>query len=218
MRNIRIWTVVPALVAVFAMSAFASAAAYAAAPEFKGAEGKEAKGTTFEATSGASKLEGLETIECKEGTSKGEITGATTVGKVVVTYTGCKKGTKECKSKGAKSEEIKTTDLKGQLGEVEPSEAASEVGENLEPESGTEFTSVESCTTLSTKVTGSIIGEVEPIGKLGTEGKLIYKESSTKQKIKKFKSGKEDTLTAITSSGLEATNTVKFSKEIEVTK
>jgi hypothetical protein len=218
MRSVRFTTAALALVAAFAMSALASAAAYAA-PEFKGAGNTEAKGTTFKAKSGTSKLEGTVTITCKEDEAEGEITGATTVGKVKVTYKGCESSKKECKSSGAKEGEIKTTALKGSLGEVEKAEAESEVGENLEPESGKEFTSVESCTPLGVKVKveGSIIGEVKPIKKLGTTGELIYKESGKKQQIKKFKGGKEDVLTADGSSGLETTDNVTFSKEIEVT-
>ncbi|HUB74442.1 MAG TPA: hypothetical protein VL979_10450 [Solirubrobacteraceae bacterium] len=203
------------------MSALASAAAYAAGPEFLNSKGEAAKGVTFKATSGTGKLEGTVTIICSADTAEGEITGAKTVAKVVVTYTGCESSGKKCKSSGAASGEIKTSSLKGELGEVEKSEAESEVGEDLAPESGTTFTTVESCTPLGIKVsvTGSIIGEVLPIEKLATEGELVYKESSKKQQIKKFKGGSEDTLKAAgASSGLETTDKVKFSEAIEVDK
>jgi hypothetical protein len=218
MRSTRIIGV--ALVAVFIMSMSVVAAAYAA-PEFLNSKGEGAKGVKFEAESGKGTLEGTVKITCSADKAKGEITGAKTVGKVEVTYTGCESSKKECKSSGAKEGEIKTTALKGELGEVEKSEAESEVGEDLSPESGTTFTTVESCTPLGIKatVTGSVIGEVKPIEKLAKEGELVYKQSSKKQKIKKFKGGSEDTLTAAgASSGLETTDIVKFSEEIEVNK
>jgi hypothetical protein len=204
-----------ALVAVVALSAFASASAFAA-PEFKG-EGAVA-GTTFTSTSGAGKMEGTETIKCSASTSSGEITSATTVGKVVVTFTGCEDKGKKCKSSsGAAAGEIKTVSLKGELGEVASAEAASGVGELLTPESGSKYVSIESCTLFAVEVTGSVIGEVTPINTLSTEGKLIYTEASKKQTIKKFVGGSTHELSAFGSSGLETSNTVTFSKAIEVT-
>lgn len=205
-----------ALVAVFAISAVASASALAA-PEFKGEGGAEVKGTTFTSTSGAGKMEGTETIKCTASTSAGEITSATTVGKVVVTFTGCEDKGKKCKSSsGAASGEIKTVSLKGELGEVATAEAASGVGELLTPESGSKYVSIESCTLFPVEVTGSVIGEVTPINTLATTGKLVYTEASKKQTIKKFVGGTTHELTAFGSSGLETSNEVTFSKKIEV--
>jgi hypothetical protein len=203
-----------ALVAVFAISAVASASALAA-PEFKGSG--SVAGTTFTSTGGAGKMEGTETIKCTGSTSSGEITSATTVGKVVVIFTGCENKSKKCKSSsGAAAGEIKTVSLKGELGEVASTEAASEVGELLTPESGSKYVSIESCTLIPIEVTGSVIGEVTPIHSLSTKGKLVYTEASKKQTIKKFVGGSTHELTAFGSSGLETSNEVTFSKEIEV--
>lgn len=206
-----------AVMAAFALSVVAASAAQAA-PEFVAESGGSVAGTKFIATGGEGKLAGTENITCKTSKTEGEIKNSTEVYKTVVTYTGCKNGTKECKSSSkAAAGEIKTNALSGKLGEVETSEAATGVGEDLRAESGKTFVTIEKCTLLSVSVTGSIIGEVTPIETFGTTGDLVYKASGTTQKIQKFKGGEKDTLEAFGSSALEDTYVVEFNQALKVT-
>jgi len=95
-----------------------------------------------------------------------------------ISFKGCKAAEKECKSPGAAAEEITTRELKGTLGYIKK---ATEVGEALEPKSGTEFSEFE-CTILGVKakakVTGCIIGKFESLNTTGTTDKLNFKEKT----------------------------------------
>lgn len=168
------------LVAVFAVSAVASASASAALPEFVPSTKQ-----TFTSTSGVSTLAaGAFTITCEKDTNAGEITGAKTVGKVVVKFTKCTIKvlfTFECKSKGAANGEIVTNALKGTLGYIEG--YGSGVGLKLEPETASEYTNgeIECAGSNKVKVTGAVIGEVTPINTSSTKGELIFKRTGTKQ-------------------------------------
>jgi hypothetical protein len=211
-----------ALLAVLALSAVVAASASAAGPEFKPSTEQK-----FEGTSGTSKLVSAgTTITCSASASVGKITGATTVGHVFVTFTGCKaKSSGECavNSPGASEGEIKTVELSGKIGAVATSEAESGVGQDLKPTSGSTFVITEgSCLPFighKTEVTGSIIGEVSPIGSSSTSGKLTYLPNGSKQKIQKLKGESKDTLSAF---GLvevteETTESITFEKAVEVT-
>jgi hypothetical protein len=221
MKQIR--TLGMAFVAMLALSAVVASAALAA-PEFEGARGAEAKGTTFTGSTSSAKLTAVgTTITCTGGSSSGEITGKKTVGKVVVAFTGCEANSGECKVKspGAAEGEVKTDTLEGELGEVEQSEASSKVGLDLKAAGKESFVTTEgSCLPFGgSAVTGSIIGEVSPVGRLESEGLLIYKAERGKQKIQKFIGGSQDVLKAFSIAEVveETTETVKFSKEIKVT-
>lgn len=134
---------------------------------------------------------------CTTNTGAGEITGATTVGKVVLTYKGCTAvvGGKMCtvKSPGAGEGEIITKTLKGQLGEVAPSEANSKVGLLLEAETGSAISVTSgSCLSEST-LDGSVIGEVPPPGRSSKFSYIDFEKSGSHQRIQKLtlKSGSE---------------------------
>ena len=191
---------------------------------------EEAKGK-FKSTSGAGVLTvaGIK-VKCKKDKDTGEITGTGTVGKVVVTFEECTstKEAKECKtnSPGAKAGEIVTKELKGELGTVAKAEAASEVGLLLEPASGTEFVTLEKneCI-IETKVTGKVAGEVTPVKKLQTTGKLEFKTvegKGEKQSIKKIttEAGKKEE-PSLKAFGLTATEETSdentFEEAVEVT-
>jgi hypothetical protein len=247
---LRVKTLGLALVAVFAFSAVV-ASAFAAAPAFvhcvaqaggkwEGGCLKEKASGGFEkvevaagvgklkftSTSGAGKMEAAGTvIECKKDTDVGEITGAKTVGAVVVTFTECEgtNGTKKCKvkSKGSGTEgKVVTKELTGELGEVAAAESTTEVGERLKPTSGSTYVELEgTCLPISpAPVTGAIIGEVTPTKSLSTTGKLVYTIASKKQKIQKFKGGSAEVLKVfgIAEAPLETTDTVTFEEAIEV--
>jgi hypothetical protein len=125
-----------ALVAVFAMSAVTAAAASAVKPEFKPVPAKKkftGKAPSYTWEHGGQK------IECTESSLAGELTGAQTVGKVVITWSGCRSitGVEQypVNSEGAKAGEIVTKPLSGELGTVAKSEAESGVGLRFKPES-----------------------------------------------------------------------------------
>lgn len=208
-----------AFAAVLAVSALFAAAA-SAAPEFK-----PSTKNAFKTTSGTSVLEGSgNTFTCSSDSSAGEITGAKTVGGVVVDFTGCKStgsGGSNCtaKSKNTTVEGlIVTTTLKGELGTTK--EATSGVGLTLTPETTKIFTELAANTcTKETKVTGSIAGEATPVGSLTTTGKLVFTVSSGKQAIKHITGTiTEPELVAYTATATESTSdSVTYTKAVEVT-
>jgi outer membrane lipoprotein SlyB len=192
----------PALLAV-ALCALGVSAATAssalAAPEFKPATAQK-----FTDTSGESKLESTShtTITCTASTSVGEITGAKTVGGVVVKFTGCKQGTPNCQSTGAATGEIITNTLTGSLTgtEAAPTETLSGP-ENAEKHK--EFVKFK-CGTVAVAVTGEVTGVVKPIKTLSTEGELIFTKAGG--------------LTAFEEAAtLTSTDKIKFEKAVEVT-
>jgi hypothetical protein len=174
-----------ALVAVFAMSAVTASAASAAAPEFKPST-KQA----FTGTSGALAMEtSASAIACAKGTSDGEITGASTVGSVVLTLSGCQaeEGGHLCyfESEGAKNKgEIVTNALDGALGEVASSEATSGVGLLLKPASGKDLADIEGNCVVTSELEGDVAAEVTPIKTSAKTLKLVFVGRKGAQKIK----------------------------------
>jgi hypothetical protein len=176
-----------ALVAVLAMSAVTAAAASATTPEFKPATKQAFTGTggalTMENSTGTS-------LACSKYTSAGEITGASAVGGLVFTLTGCKaeKGVESCplRSVGAKnSGEIVTDALKGELGTVSTKEASTGAGLLLEPASGKALATIEKNTcTYQGAIEGSVAAEVTPIKTSAKTLTLVFTGSAGKQKIK----------------------------------
>jgi hypothetical protein len=116
MENMRIRTILLALVAAFAMTAVASATASAALPllpllvtlNSKG-EPEDLSITLFKGTSGASSFETKsgESVKCKADTITGKITGLST-DEAEIKFTGCTAvgGLLKCKSTGGASGEI----------------------------------------------------------------------------------------------------------------
>jgi hypothetical protein len=130
------------------------------------------------------------TITCAKSTApRGETISDTTVGGMVITFTGCKanKGGEECtvKSTGAAAGSVITKTLKGELGTVKSAEAASEAGLLLSPETGSEITTLEKATcSAETKVTGSVAAEVTPVNKELTSSKFVFVGTGKSEKIK----------------------------------
>jgi hypothetical protein len=144
----------------------------------------------FTSTSGSGTLTLLgESITCSKDTSAGEVTSAATVGRVVGTFTGCKakKGEEECaiNSAGAKEGEIVTKTLKGELGEVAASEAATRVGLLFEPETGSEVVKLAKVICSSeAAISGSIAGGASPTNSSQTTSKVIFGTTSKHQAIR----------------------------------
>ncbi len=228
MRTIKILGL--SLLATAAVGAVASPAAWAK-PEFLEKNGKELVKKKFTFSGGESKLVASTklVITCKKGEGSGEVVTKEENKRVTKT----KMIFKECsaenesgetckpKSKGGTEGKIESNELKGELGEVAAAEAASEVGLKFEPISGKAYTTLEGkCLPSSpAPVEGSLICEVTPVGTLSTEGKLICKISSEKQKIKKFK-GETGThelkAFGLESTPLEDTSIIKFEEEVKV--
>ncbi len=172
-----------------------------------------------------------ESVTCSAATNAGEISGATTVGKLVITFTGCKakKGEEACtvKSVGgsAKEGELVTKTLKGELGEVEEAEAADEVGLLLEPETTKKILTLASAKCVAeTSLEGTMAGEVTPLATSTKTDKLVLAVSTGKQKIKSItvKSGsttkavKPELVLAATEATAESTDELGFEKAVEV--
>jgi hypothetical protein len=209
------------------MSAVTAAAASAAKPEFKPVPTKK----KFTSTSGVSVWNGAgEEVTCSKSATSGEITSATTLGDVIVKYTGCtlKNGltgeTCPIKSASGGKEEIVMDKLKGELGVIVPKPpSGSEVGLLLAPEVKTTWAVLESkCSdwfALAT-LTGSLAGKVGmPDGKTGT---ITYSAAGGGQGIQEMTmdSGtvaKPRWVAATEVLTLATTDTLNFEEALEVT-
>lgn len=221
MKNIRTAGLI--LVALLAISAFATATASAALPELVNAEGKELVKKKYTATGGKGKFQTEKngTIECSKSTATGEVTGPKT-GTTTVTFTGCAFSGISCKTSGAKAGEIIT---KATSKLVYVKKETKETGLDLE---ATEST-IE-CTALQKlKVRGSVIGVVTPINTVTSELTLTFKETSGKQEPSEYENEEGKKVKDITEaegsglktfkfepSGLSLTDTLKFEEAVEV--
>jgi len=219
------------LVAAFAMSAVAASAASAeteAEQQFFQNAAKEApKKANFKDKSGLSILVVSGTVvQCKKDTSFGHFVGRTKIVDVVI-YENCKviAGGKECEinSVGAKAAgEITTTELTGELGEIT---TGSKVGILLEGEVNKAKEKVFATLAATecspeTKVTGTIIGEVENKKKLSSTGNVILttakKEGKTQSITKIERSSNDESVTAgLKAFGKAATDETTEENEFE---
>jgi hypothetical protein len=192
MQRIRI--VGLALIAVFAVGAISVSAASAMIEkaEFK-------KAGTKNGFTGKSKLPVEPTlyansvlqVRCRMDTSKGLInpTNAMVVDKVSVVFTECNSplnGGCAVKSSGSPHNNlIATVSLDGELKRVLPTEATTEVGLELLPESGASFVKLEgSCLTGGgSNVTGKVTGEVTPINKSQLTGEQVFKTNAFNEQV-----------------------------------
>lgn len=173
-----------------------------------------------------------ESIICPNSrTSTAKFIGVETIGSLVVTSTGCKakKGAEECEvmSVGASAKTIVTHTLKGELGEVATSEAASGAGMLFAPQTGKEIATIAKASCIpELAITGMMAAEVTPVNtgttaKMQTTNKLSFALQAGKQKIKSITvkgSTKKPELEAF---GGEATDetayAITFEEPIEVT-
>jgi len=180
------------LMAVIAISAVMVSSAFAAQPEFKT--------STFPVSFKSESLLPLQpllasivsgahvNISCEMSEGKGELTNATTVGKALVLYRGCKveegAGTKKCTSPTltANSGLIRTLELEGTTGEIG---GGSTAGILFKPSGGAKDFATFTCegTVFGTiTVIQSVIGEAKPfkLGEASTLGELIFEENAAK--------------------------------------
>jgi hypothetical protein len=157
-------------------------------PEFKPVPTKKkftASGVGY--TWGSSGL----SITCTGSSLAGEITGAQTVGKVVITWSGCKGTVGEQKwpvnSEGAKAGEIVTMPLTGELGTVAKGEAETSVGLRLKAESKKNWFVLEEgeIDKSSTAYSGDLAVEFDGLGKEADHG-LFFQTGAEGMKIKEI--------------------------------
>jgi hypothetical protein len=147
------------------------ASASATAPEAVAESGGIAA-TTFEGIGGAGKLETTSgnLVTCIGNKSSGTISSATMINGIVVKFNGCKTTIGSfirapCKSSGAKTEEIVTNSLTGELSYLLPN--SSRVALDIKPTAvGGDFVTFTCAlgglsSTLTVK--GSVIGELKPV-------------------------------------------------------
>jgi len=186
--------------AALVVSAAATPAAQAAAPEFftKAPVGGTAPAEVpLTGTNGIAFLEGKQSkakIECEKGTGSAVVNSAKTTKEAVTLFKVCeiKAVSLPCENKGAGTKEIETNKLAGELGLI----TTSKDGVRLKPESGTYLAEFE-CGggAIQVKVKGSLIGEVTGSAKAGetiaqakfvSTGGLAFAESGGVQKYTKF--------------------------------
>jgi hypothetical protein len=182
MRHI-IETLSIALSAVFVFGVVVTSAS-ASQPKFEYESGQFP--VSFAGSGGAGKLETVaegtkvRKVNCNSNTSTGELSSATTVSNIVVKF-------KECTTTGPIGEkmscgEIVTTKLKGKLYYL--TAGSSEVGVDLEPESGTEFAKFVCKNIFVTEtltVTGSVVGKLTPVNTLANKFTLTFSQKAGHQ-------------------------------------
>jgi hypothetical protein len=205
-----------ALVAVFAMSAIATAAASAAEmTPFPNKFTAKSGASTFETKSG-------EKVKCSADSGTGEVTSATK-DTATIKFTGCEAFGFKCKSAGAASGEIV---LKVTSELVDIMKANKEVGNILTLEK--ELT-IECSIFEKLKVKGSTLCPITPVEVKTKEFKLICKEKGGMQEPANYEVGGVLVKAPITEtkgegiknfafeqSGLEGTDTLTFEKEGEI--
>jgi hypothetical protein len=130
---------------------------------------------------------GANKVVCTGETSSGEITGVSSVGDVVITFTGCESGSLKCNSAGAAAGEVVTTTLAGVIGlekiaivEGKEVPAKNKVAEDLESPTGAQIAEA-SCGPLPITVRGSIFHPVKADAMTAeTTEKFIQKGGETK--------------------------------------
>ncbi len=149
----------------------------------------------FKLTAGALKLfvpqANKAEVQCKSADADGNITAASMVGKVVVTFKGCVSGGAKCVNQGA---EIKTNMLTGPINYIEKSPIA--VGLDLAPEApatqDVEFKCGTQVAKIRNSVIGLFVGNVDV--KSGDTAKLNFSESGGSQVPTNFEGVGVDTL------------------------
>jgi len=162
-------------------------------------------------------------MTCTGETSAGEYTGLRTVGGVVLTLTGCKRGTEKYSSIGAAPEEIVTNPLEGVLGVVElgATSANDEIGLDLYPVGKTGPLMEFSCGLTTVSIQGSVIVPVKT-NKMSLTQALKFKASKGKQTPEGFVGEPKDILEAsfngapYEQTGLTLTTTQTNEEAVEV--
>ncbi len=161
-------------------------------------------------------------VTCTGESSSGEITGAKTVGHVVVKFTGCASGTKKCTTAGLGEGELETKTLEGVLGieriTVKDGKETRYVALDLYPVGKTGAFLEYTCTgSIPTALAGSIIMPVTA-DKMATTATAKFTATAGKQKPERFEGGEMDVLTNTLNEqvGLTVASTQTNEEEVEV--
>jgi hypothetical protein len=205
------------LVAMFAISAIASASASAALPEQSPATG------SYKVTSGKGSFEltNGEKVTCKTDKGEGKLTGAKT-DESTVDFEGCEAFGVKCSSSGAKSGVIATPIDSELVYLAKGGVATKTVGEDLKLASTVKIT----CLIIGLEVKGSTLCPITPINTSTTKLEITCKETKGVQEYTEFvnnTTGKiEKDITETTKSGktfqsgLESTETLELSTAGEI--
>jgi hypothetical protein len=216
MKRIRIIGL--AIVAALAISALASASAFAALPEwFKG--GKViAAAVKVTGTGGAGTLEtiGGKKVTCTSDSSEGEITPPKNAANVVVTYKGCESAGVKCNTAGKAAGEVVTNKVGGELVYVDAGKT--KVGLLLKPATGTEFAKFECTAFVKVTVTGEVIGQAKPLNIEQNTGELVFKQTKGVQEFRQIEgAGATHHLTSFgEESAIEVTENLTFAEKVEL--
>jgi hypothetical protein len=136
------------------------------------------------------------TVKCKKGTDVGEVNGPKT-GNDTVTFEECEALEKKCQSEGAPAGVIKTFELENELGWI--SKEKEEVGIDFKPgPENAKYLAEFKCEGLGVKVSGSVIGRIGPLNKMGVETSEDFTGEGVTQDPTKFEGEPEDTLRTFT--------------------
>ncbi len=165
---------------------------------FGGSDPLAKRGFKLAKTGGELKLEttpGKAKLACSGETGSGEYSGASSVGTVAVTLTGCHKAASEsCASSGASPGEVRLNTLDGQLGILEKSAegaAKNKIGLQLKPASGTALAEFKCGASTPVTLSGSVIVPLKTDKMTGSE-KLKFSASKGVQKPNRFEGGAEN--------------------------
>jgi hypothetical protein len=185
----------PAIAVIAVIAVVVSASAAEPAPEwFKGGSplsestsiaftGKSIAGTpTLESTSGNKVL-------CESSSSKGEISGPRAIKNTLVTYHGCKEGTRVCTSSKQTSGTVQTFKLIGE--NVYLDTGHTKAGVVLKAASGTKFATFK-CGESEIQVTGAVIPVATPLNEGDrTTGELSFAQEKGRQQWQKIEEAGE---------------------------
>jgi hypothetical protein len=188
MRQAKMFGLCTVSVVAIGSLGLASSAQALPTPEFlKG--GKPITTTSFTTSGGSGEFQlGSTAITWSGASATGVLESPDKLSELVLKFTGDKIGSCEVNSPGAKAGEVVTSKLKGVLGYIKESSPVV-VGVLFEPAAGTKFVEIEKsgCNPTKYEVTGSVIGEIEPINKVTDDFKVVFGITRSKvQEIKKF--------------------------------
>jgi len=190
------------LLALFALSVVSSTA-LAAAPEFKPSSGvkittKTVGKLTLELLSGTK-------VECSEASTGGEITGAKTISKIIITFEECKAGIFKCASPKAGGGLIITHEITGTLGYINSGAKPPVVGILFATTKAGDFFAEFDCAggIVKNKVLGQVICPIEKVNTDTKEFTLKCEQEKGDQKPTKFEGGETEVLKTSVNGGAE---------------
>jgi hypothetical protein len=151
------------------------------------------KRSAFTARSGGSKLASAEVpgvMECKSTASTGELTGTKEAKNVLITSAGCEAAGLTCTSAGAKTGEIITNPLKGELGYLAGKGTSTPTVGLLLVQENTGYAAEFDCEGVLVRIQGPVIAEVTgDVNTISTESTYAFRQSGGIQQFTSFEGG-----------------------------